>query len=51
MVKISAGSAIDAISSTTDNDDPWCKIHGEAADKVKSAVTQFTLGVQDGALG
>jgi len=51
VVEISAGSAINAMSSATDNDDPWCKIHGGTADKVKSAVAQFTLGVQDGALG
>ena len=51
VVEISAGSAINAMSSTTDNDAPWCKIHGGTADKEESEVTQFTMGVQDGALG
>ena len=51
MVEISAGSAINAKSSTTDNDDPWCKIHDGTTGEVMLVVTQFTLGVQDGALG
>ena len=50
VVKISAGSAIDATSSTICNDEPWCRIHDDTTGEVM-LVTQFTLGVQDGALG
>ena len=39
-----------AMTLLIDNDEPWCKIHGGTA-SIRSEETQFTLGVQDGALG